>query len=96
MRDSACRAHRVEYPRHKEPGSFGTMTPGVEIRGKPNGRTDTGRRRGGGGGGGGLRGGGRRKSWGKQARTFPVTLRYKESNPSGEIHVNVNAGSAVR
>jgi len=41
------------------------------------------------------------KGWGgeergKQARTFPVTLRYKESNPSGEIHVNVNAGSAVR
>jgi len=33
---------------------------------------------------------------GKQARTFPVTLRYKESNSPGEIHVNVNAGSAVR
>jgi len=32
----------------------------------------------------------------ERAYTFPVTLRYKESNSSGEIPVNVNAGSAVR
>lgn len=37
-----------------------------------------------------------RESRGERAHTFPVTLRYKESNPSGEIPVNVNAGSAVR
>lgn len=40
--------------------------------------------------------GNRREVGGGRARTFPVTLRYKENNPSGEIPVNVNAGSAVR